>query len=76
MPRKYTISKKVAEYAFERTDWETRLEVLKLRDQRKWSFQKIADKLGLKRQRVHQIYEKISVMSIAEAELIVSKLQE
>lgn len=50
-----------------KADWDQRLEIFRLRNQG-WTFQQIADKMGVSRQSVNEAYQKIKDLTIDEIE--------
>lgn len=67
--KKYTMSASRAENDLAKTNWENVLEVLTLRNQG-WTFQAIADKMGMSKQNVHQLYTRMSHLTVGEAEVL------
>lgn len=70
----YTITDKVIEKNRRSTDWEQRLEIVRLRNQG-WGFSQIGDKLGITKQAVYYYWKKTKDMSVEELENMVEKYQ-
>lgn len=71
---KYPMTDKVRERINKLTDWESRLEVLRLRNQG-WTLQQIAEHAGISKQAVSKKLRKMEGMSVAEAEQLAQSLE-
>lgn len=66
----YTMSEARIKEDYRRTQWENRLEILRLRLQG-WSFGKIAEKMGTTSQNVQEIFNKMRKITVKELEEII-----
>jgi transcriptional regulator len=72
--KKYTMSDARMQVDISKADWSKRIKVLTLK-QSGMSLNEIARQLGITKQAVSQIYKRMGVMSVAEAEAIASSPQ-
>jgi transcriptional regulator len=72
--KKYTMSDARMQVDISKADWSKRIKVLTLK-QSGMSLNEIARQLGITKQAVSQIYKRMGVMSVAEAEAIASSLE-
>jgi transcriptional regulator len=72
--KKYTMSDARMQVDISKADWGKRIKVLTLK-QSGMSLNEIARQLGITKQAVSQIYKRMGVMSVAEAEAIASSLE-
>lgn len=66
---KYTDSLKRTLRDLQQFDFDKALEVMRLK-QSGLNYREIGDRLGLTRQRTHEIYKKVSTLTVAEAETL------
>jgi len=67
MRKQYNMSDKRKQSDIKQANWDIRLYVLIKRNQG-WAFQKIADAIGISRQRANAIYQTVEHMTVEEAE--------
>jgi transcriptional regulator len=72
--KKYTMSDARMQVDISKADWGKRIKVLTLK-QSGMSLNEIARQLGITKQAVSQIYKRMGVMSVAEAEAIANNLK-
>jgi len=72
--REYTMSDKRKMQDLLQADWERRIKVLTLVNQG-WTMDRIGQRLGMSKQAVSQMYNKIKKMTVKEAEQIVVDLE-
>jgi transcriptional regulator len=72
--KKYTMSDARMQADISKADWSKRIKVLTLK-QSGMSLNEIARQLGITKQAVSQIYKRMGVMSVAEAEAIANNLE-
>jgi transcriptional regulator len=72
--KRYTMSDARMQVDISKADWGKRIKVLTLK-QSGMSLNEIARQLGITKQAVSQIYKRMGVMSVAEAEAIASSLE-
>ena len=72
--KRYTMSDARMQVDISKADWGKRIKVLTLK-QSGMSLNEIARQLGITKQAVSQIYKRMGVMSVAEAEAIANNLK-
>ncbi len=72
--KRYTMSDARMQVDISKADWGKRIKVLTLK-QSGMSFGAIATQLGITRQATQQMYQRASVMTVAEAEAIATSLE-